>query len=541
VPVGYVGDIEFWAPNRGLLITAGNGIRGATPVVPEGLYAYNGVDWHQLSTVCGGSDGRVAWAGPDEFWTIADQRPGSAVTTTNGLSSLYDVSLCHVLNGQVVGSYALPLDEPTSYPYMNAAACDSPSDCWFGGVFADQASNTQYPLYLHWDGSAVVVVDSPEDHEPGWMSLDGGQIYESVQIQTGDQYLPSEDPSDPALMKLMVPTHPDPFVDLYPTNTQCSAAPFCPPLPNYTPPDQADGFGALALSSDWSSGASDPQLWGVAAGTPGDNIVLFEQDGAWTQLNPAFPRYGSSGTLPLGHDANAPANPTGATVPENLAADPGEQSAWVSMTTHDGEGLVDRVTSTGAVTDADVLGGPQGIGPRGEISALACPAAHDCWAATDQGWLFHLTDGTQLPADTDPNFAGVITYRPPDAGTPQLPPPSAAQPAATPPTIATAPPAKPPVVRRPRRAKPVVEKFGKAKLEGPKHNVLVLTFTVTARARVQILGERHGKIVARSADAVLMPGRRSLSMQLDTHAWPTKLAVKAHPAPKSGKKSATHG
>ncbi len=88
VPIGYVGDIEFWHPNRGLLITAGNG------VVPEGLYAYDGVTWHQLSTVCGGTDGRIAWAGPDDFWTIADQRPGQ-VLPNGGVGALQDVSLCH--------------------------------------------------------------------------------------------------------------------------------------------------------------------------------------------------------------------------------------------------------------------------------------------------------------------------------------------------------------------------------------------------------------------------------------------------------------
>ena len=77
--LGDVGDIAFWAPNRGLLITAGNAF------VPAGLYAYDGVSWHQLSNVCGASDGRVAWAGPDEFWTISDQRPGQI--TANGTNS----------------------------------------------------------------------------------------------------------------------------------------------------------------------------------------------------------------------------------------------------------------------------------------------------------------------------------------------------------------------------------------------------------------------------------------------------------------------
>ena len=126
LPVGYVGDIEFWAPNRGVLITAGNS------VVPAGLYAYDGVNWHQLSTVCGGTDGRIAWAGPDEFWTISDQRPGQ-VLSTSGTGALEDVSLCHFLDGQVVASFAEPLEQPNSYKPMNAAACAGPNDCWFGG------------------------------------------------------------------------------------------------------------------------------------------------------------------------------------------------------------------------------------------------------------------------------------------------------------------------------------------------------------------------------------------------------------------------
>src|SRR6202043_2548979 len=62
IGLGKIGDIEFWAPNRGVLITAGN-----PPTVAPGVWAFNGQSWHQLSTVCGGADGRIAWAGPDEF------------------------------------------------------------------------------------------------------------------------------------------------------------------------------------------------------------------------------------------------------------------------------------------------------------------------------------------------------------------------------------------------------------------------------------------------------------------------------------------
>ena len=70
VPLGEVGDIEFWAPNRGALITGGNG------GMPAGVYAYDGTGWYLYSTVCGGREGRIAWTGPDEFWTISDQRAG---------------------------------------------------------------------------------------------------------------------------------------------------------------------------------------------------------------------------------------------------------------------------------------------------------------------------------------------------------------------------------------------------------------------------------------------------------------------------------
>ncbi len=45
VPLGQIGDIYFWAPNRGLLITGGTGSSCAASSgasVPCGLYAYNG-------------------------------------------------------------------------------------------------------------------------------------------------------------------------------------------------------------------------------------------------------------------------------------------------------------------------------------------------------------------------------------------------------------------------------------------------------------------------------------------------------------------
>ena len=96
-PLGRIGDIEFWAPNRGALITSGVGL------TPPGVYIYNGQGWHQYSTVCGGEEGRIVWAGPDELWTVADQ-PAGQESSAGTLP--HQVSLCHFQNGAVVASYA---------------------------------------------------------------------------------------------------------------------------------------------------------------------------------------------------------------------------------------------------------------------------------------------------------------------------------------------------------------------------------------------------------------------------------------------------
>ncbi len=64
VSLGAVYDIEFWAPNRGVLIT------------DRGLWAYDSAGWHQLSTVCGGARGRIAWARPSTSGRSATSRWG---------------------------------------------------------------------------------------------------------------------------------------------------------------------------------------------------------------------------------------------------------------------------------------------------------------------------------------------------------------------------------------------------------------------------------------------------------------------------------
>jgi hypothetical protein len=198
IGLGKIGDLEFWAPNRGLLITAGN-----PPTIPPGLWAYNGSEWHELATVCGASDGRIAWAGPDEFWTISNGRPGqTGESESSGSPPLDDNTLCRFSGGQVVASFAHPAFQADSYQAMHAAGCITASDCWFAG---DQLPEPQFgAFHLHWNGSSLQAEPYPaEGHAVRDMRALEGHLYESVRVASGDRS--SEPSSEPPVLHRINP------------------------------------------------------------------------------------------------------------------------------------------------------------------------------------------------------------------------------------------------------------------------------------------------------------------------------------------------
>jgi hypothetical protein len=533
VPLGKVGQISFWTPNRGLLITGGSGescAASATAVVPCGLYAYNGRSWHLLSNVCGGANGRIAWAGPDEFWTIADQRPSQL----SAGSAYGNVSLCHFLNGQVVASYAMPLNQPDSYQPMDAAACISPENCWFGGALVKSASGGGF--HLHWNGQELTVVYSPEGHAIASMALaSAGVLFESVQLNPSDSYS-LESPARPTVLHQIDPPGSSvEFHNLFIPDSSCQTLEFCPPLPEYgaAAPDAYAGF---SLSSDYTpSGANQhaPQLWAVAGASgvespsPAHPIALRFSEGTWSQVAGGE---GSGRNEPFTYTSKAAGGETTVEeTPIGVAAEPGSPAAWVTIESHDGQAHVDYLTATGSISERDVLGTAQGVGKRGNARAIACPAANDCWLATDQGWLFHLANHATetLPQDTDANFAGVITVRPPDGGVPQLPPiepppdDSLANqlPPPPPPSTATVqPPArmsKPPYTDVHTR---LVHRY-----------TLELSFSLTVKSHVQLTAQHGHRRVARSPRETLKAGPHALMLHLNPHEWPNKLDLKVTP------------
>jgi hypothetical protein len=541
VALGNVGDIEFWAPNRGLLITAGNA--EGNPV-PMGLYAYDGRSWHQLSTVCGGTDGRIAWAGSDEFWTIADQRAGQIVAGGAG-GLLADVSLCHFQDGQVVGSYALPLDQPESYLTMNAAACLTPSNCWFGGKLG------QYPnkgsFHLHWDGTQITTVydtNSRDDHAISSMASYKGALYEGVELARTDEYGGATASETPIVHSINANSS-DAFGDVPLTGTlNCGV--LCTSLPEYGNVDPTT-LGGFLISSDAGLSGSSPsqtQMW-MVAGRSNETFPSSET------IHPLLLRCGNDNTFGEGGSvsdcgsdvwAQAPTEllPAGERV-AGLAAEPGGDSAWVSLQQNDEAVHVDRVTlserggrQTAEVNAQDTLGLGGKLseyGDRGNGGPIACPAANDCWLATDQGWLYHFDDGAALPRDADPSFAGVITYRPPDAGIPQLiadaPPPDDSLANQQPPP----PPAAPQVETAPMMKEPLVLRLHSRVIH---RYTLQLSFTLAAAAHVQLLARRDARVVARTPRKLLKAGKIRLSLRLDPRRWPTKLdlqAIPLHPLP----------
>jgi hypothetical protein len=524
VPIGLgrIGDIEFWAPNRGVLITAGNG-----STIPSGVWAYNGVQWHELSTVCGATDGRIAWAGPEEFWTISDGRPGQAANPANGAPApLEDDTLCHFAAPcpecqlQVVGSYASLAFQASSYQPMHAAGCLGPSDCWFGGGLLPQPQIGAFQL--HFNGHTVSAEPSPQGHVVQDMRLFGGRLYESVRLAPEDRVTDPE-PSPVALRRIN------------PVGVQPTFVALSPGVPEYLHKEFPTALDYLRLSADAEGlwGAAGPTFEDPEKSQEGEARVVRYAGGAWSQvLGPSEPAHAAPGER---------ADPFGEDVVDSIAAEPGGAGAWIALDTRSDAAspsptvpaLVARIAADGTVSDelqlpiAGEAGGA--TGPKGAAEHLACPAPHDCWLATSQGWLFHLSEkDASPPPDTDAAFAGLVTFRPPDEGVPQV--------------VPDAPPVDnsglneevPGITVEKGNSTPEQPAMVRVALLSDVHTkirdrtTLELRFHLAVKARVRLVAKRHRSIVARTAMSTLAAGSHRLLLRLDAHRWPTKLDLETH-------------
>ncbi len=507
-PLGVPDDMQFLAPNEGLLSVEGNA------VVPTGLLFWNGRAWHQLSTVCGGSGeaSRIAWAGPDEFWTITEP---SEPRVGSGLA------LCHFKNGVVVGSYSTPLQSPDPFRPMDAAACDGPNDCWFAGIGSeDPAGQRVGAFHLHWDGTNLTTSYQPQGRGVSGLAFFGGTFYESALVgaQAGDNTdavtLATPEPYGPILIHRLAG---EKFID----------ANFLPFPYSGVPPEGVELLSAKSDGADlWFSGG------GAASG-------------------PAAPRDGSVPSPPLAVHYNEPFFQqapietslfSGEDRFVDIAPVPGTASAWVADQALSERGsATDRakVALIGAGGGATLDTLPASGAGRGSAQLVAATGPEEAWMATSAGWLFHYTNGTLLPEDSDPAFATTITQRPNEAieqFVPDTPPPDDSTLFAPPPVQVETKTSEPVQLVIPALLKNV---------KVSRHGLTVtISFELTRLAKVQLVAKLHGRVVARTREERMRAGRRKLVLTFQRKRWPdalgfkTKELTKPKPVPATGSEGA---
>jgi hypothetical protein len=540
IGLGRIGDIEFWSPNRGALITAGNG-----STIPPGVWLYNGQRWRELATVCGATDGRIAWAGPNEFWTISDGRPGQAAEALGRQPPLEDNTLCHFAPPagdpegklEVVASYAQPAFQSNSYQVMHAAGCVSETDCWFAG---EPLPAPQIGVFeLHWNGSAISTEPYlPEGHAVYDMSPFDGSLYESLQLT----------PTDRALKRSLAP--PALLRDGESSASGFEAVLGAPPIDEPGEFPYALNYLHLSADDDPASPEEDA-LWGAAGPqipTPekslpaGVTVVRYSE----LQYHKEAGGYVKEGAPTWSQVLGPETEPSGLErfpedVVNSIAAEPGTNSTWLALDTEadsqipelTARALVARVSADGSISDElrlPAAGEP--YGPKGAVEQIVCPAAHDCWMTTNQGWLLHLSppNERQLEADNDPVFSGgLITVRPPDESVPQVPPD--APPADDSGLEETPPPpggVRLPVVPTEQFATVTLPLLSDVHSRLVHGTTLELSFHLAVQARIRLLAKHRRSVVASTPMRTLQAGNRSLLLHLDIHRWPTKLEFKTH-------------
>jgi hypothetical protein len=492
VPLGAPGDLKFWAPNRGLLTVEGN------ETIPRGIYAWNGQGWHQLATVCGGpaETARIAWAGPSEFWVVSEP---SLPRAGSGLA------LCRFKDGQVVGSWSTRADATDPFRRMLSASCNGPADCWFGGVGSQDALGSRVgAFHLHWNGSDLESAYGPQGRAISDMQFHQGGFYESTLVgRAPDNRTEAVDLAEPeSVPRLLHEVSGRSFI----------SDPF---LPQALPGVPGDGTELLGLDSDgvdlWavgggaSSGPSAPAEGAVArpplaARLDGGAFQELELTG--TVFGPAE-RFADVAAMPGSEDAIAALVPfaerrstnSKATVATIAPVGPGSDEATVTTT---------RLPASGS--------------GRGSAARVACPAPNDCWMVTWAGWLFHYSDGTPLPLDTDPHFQGPIDFRPNEAAEQFVPdalPADDSQLFAPPPVEAIKE-----KEQKVRSLPPLLRKI-RSRTRGL---TLIVSFLVSRKAEVRLIAKKGRTVVARSPSRLFGRGPHRLVLRLSRERYPTKLA-----------------
>jgi hypothetical protein len=236
-------------------------------------------------------------------------------------------------------------------------------------------------------------------------------------------------------------------------------------------------------------------------------------------------------------EAEPPSNdPLPQDVVKSIATEPSGESAWLALDSQENSNssngdsptapaILARVSGDGTISDRLTLPG------KGAAETITCPAPHDCWLATTQGWLYHLADQAERSTpdpNGDPAFSGsyLITERPLDEGVPQqtelaLPVEEENRTSTTPAETAL------PKVPSPFATVdvPLLSGVHTRLVHG---TTLELSFRLSVKARVRLVAKRHKTVVASTPTRTLKAGKHSLQIRLNVKRWPTSLNLQTH-------------
>ena len=161
---------------------------------------------------------------------------------------------------------------------------------------------------------------------------------------------------------------------------------------------------------------------------------------------------------------------------------------------------------------------------RGAAARIAFTSPTDGWMVTNAGWLFHYSDGSPRRRTPTRRSPGPIDFRPNEAAE-QFVPDSA-------PADDSQLFAPPPVERRDRDPRGA----GAGAAEGADHEHAQaqaararrssLSFQVTRKARDAADRQAQGRAVAKTHEQDVRPGKRSLKLKLSRKRWPNRLSFK---------------
>ena len=378
---------------------------------------------------------------------------------------------------------------------MTAAACPAPDDCWFGGIGrrGRATGERRGAFHLHWDGANLETVYAPQGRGVTDLEVHRGALWETVRVGRIPAIAParwtcSSPSQQPRLIHRI-------------TGDAFANDPFLPastyvPAPPSLPSRNRSGGGSelLALDSDgqqiWAAGGGATSGAAAANGSGGATAACRAPRG--NDTGGRWPRRRRGRSRPASGSWTSPRCPGTSTA--WAAVEPFGQSANTSPRA--------RRAACSADGAAEMVTLPASGPGRGAAAKVAFTGPNEGWMVTTAGWLFHFTDGTAQPRNTDPAYAGTITFRPNEAAEqfiPDTPPADDSELFAPPPVELEQAPAPAAVKRLPALLRRI-----KTRLRG---RTLIVRFTLSRRARVQIIGRRKGRTVARTRARMMRPGR----------------------------------